>query len=86
MREIEVLKDSLLSIFSKDESIKPKDVIKILKDYPKRDNKLVPEDIPVTIVYEDDHCLVFKDINPVAKIHVLGITKIKCIDLNDFVL
>ena len=38
--------------------IKPKDVIKILKDFPKRDNKLVPQDIPVTIVYEDDHLVI----------------------------
>ena len=38
--------------------IKPKDVITILKDFPKRDNKLVPQDIPVTIVYEDDHLVI----------------------------
>ena len=38
--------------------IKPKDVIKILKDFPKRDNTLVAEDIPVTIVYEDDHLVI----------------------------
>ncbi len=38
--------------------IKPKDVIKILKDFPKRDNKLVPQDIPVSIVYEDDHLVI----------------------------
>ena len=38
--------------------IKPKDVIKILKDFPKRDNKLVPQDIPVTIVYEDEHLVI----------------------------
>ena len=38
--------------------IKPKDVIKILKDFPKRDNKLVPQDIPVTIVYEDEYLVI----------------------------
>jgi len=38
--------------------IKPKDVIKILKDFPKRDNKLVPQDIPVKIVYEDDYLVI----------------------------
>ena len=38
--------------------IKPKDVIKILKNFPKRDNKLVPQDIPVTIIYEDDHLVI----------------------------
>ena len=38
--------------------IRPKDVIKILKDFPKRDNKLVPQDIPVKIVYEDEHLVI----------------------------
>tara|TARA_B100001741_G_scaffold160890_1_gene133111 strand:- start:8205 stop:9272 length:1068 start_codon:yes stop_codon:yes gene_type:complete len=38
--------------------IKPKDFIKILKDFPKRDNTLVAQDIPVTIVYEDDHLVI----------------------------
>ena len=38
--------------------IKPKDVIKVLKDFPKRDNTLVAEDIPVTIIYEDDHLVI----------------------------
>ena len=38
--------------------IKPKDIIKILKNFPKRDNKLIPQDIPVTIVYEDDHLVI----------------------------
>ena len=32
MREIEVLKDNLLSIFSKDDSVKPKDVIVMAPD------------------------------------------------------
>ena len=48
--------------------IKPKDVIKILKDFPKRDNKLVAQDIPVTIVYEDDH-LVIVDKEPGMVVH-----------------
>ena len=39
--------------------IKPKDVIKILKDFPKRDNKLVAQDIQL-IVYEDDHLVMIK--------------------------
>ena len=38
--------------------IKPKDVIKIIKDFPKRDKKLVAQDIPVAIVYEDDHLVI----------------------------
>ena len=48
--------------------IKPKDVIKILKDFPKRDNKLVPQDIPVTIVYEDEH-LVLVNKEPGMVVH-----------------
>ena len=48
--------------------IKPKDVIKILKDFPKRDNTLVAQDIPVTIVYEDDH-LVIVDKEPGMVVH-----------------
>ena len=38
--------------------IKPKDVIRIVKDFPKRDNTLVAQDIPVAIVYEDDHLVI----------------------------
>ena len=48
--------------------IKPKDVIKILKDFPKRDNTLVAQNIPVTIVYEDDH-LVIVDKEPGMVVH-----------------
>ena len=38
--------------------IKPHDVIKILIDFPKRDNTLIAQDIPVTIVYEDDYFVI----------------------------
>lgn len=38
--------------------VKPDDEIVILLSYPKRDFELIPEDIPVNIVYEDDHLLV----------------------------
>ena len=37
--------------------------------------KIIDKEIPADIVYEDDHCLVFKDINPVAPIHLLSIPK-----------
>ena len=37
--------------------------------------KIIDKEIPADIVYEDDHCLVFKDINPVAPIHLLIIPK-----------
>ncbi len=38
--------------------------------------KIVKGEIPSTIVYEDDKVLAFKDINPVAPVHVLIIPKV----------
>ena len=37
----------------------------------KKEVSLHPSKIKLDIVYEDDDCLVFKDINPVAPIHLL---------------
>ncbi len=37
--------------------------------------KIISKDIPSTIVYEDDDILAFKDINPVAPVHILIIPK-----------
>jgi len=37
--------------------------------------KIIDREIPADIVYEDEDCLVFKDINPVAPIHLLIIPK-----------
>ena len=37
--------------------------------------KIIDREIPADIVYEDDNCLAFKDINPVAPIHILIIPK-----------
>lgn len=48
--------------------------------------KIIDREIPADIVYEDEHCLAFKDISPQAPIHVLVIPKkeIKSIaDLGD---
>lgn len=49
--------------------------------------KIIDRQIPATIVYEDDHCLAFRDINPQAPVHVLLIPKQKVIpthaDLTD---
>ena len=42
------------------------------------DNKelnIMPENIPLNIVYEDDKILAFRDINPVAPVHILVIPK-----------
>jgi len=48
--------------------------------------KIIKGEIPCEKVYEDDDVLFFNDINPMTKIHVLGIPKVPCIDLSDFVL
>ena len=37
--------------------------------------KILNKEIPATVVYEDDVCLAFNDINPKSKIHVLVISK-----------
>jgi histidine triad (HIT) family protein len=37
--------------------------------------KIIRREIPATIVYEDDLCLAFRDINPQAPTHVLLIPK-----------
>lgn len=38
--------------------VKPNDQISIVMDYPRRELKIIPEDIPLDIVYEDDSLLV----------------------------
>ena len=40
-------------------------------------DKIISREIPATIIYEDDKCLAFKDINPVAQFHILLIPKIR---------
>ena len=47
--------------------------------------KIIDGKIECIKIYEDDDVLFFKDINPVAKVHILGIPKVKCIDFSDFV-
>jgi histidine triad (HIT) family protein len=37
--------------------------------------KIIRKEIPAQIVYEDDYVLAFRDINPVAPVHVLVIPK-----------
>jgi histidine triad (HIT) family protein len=41
--------------------------------------KIIDRKIPANIVYEDDQCLAFRDINPQAPVHVLIIPKYKVI-------
>lgn len=38
-------------------------------------SKIISREIPAEIVYEDEHLLAFKDINPQAPVHVLFIPK-----------
>ena len=38
-------------------------------------SKIIKREIPADIVYEDDHCLAFRDINPQAPMHILIIPK-----------
>ena len=37
--------------------------------------KIISRQIPADIVYEDDHCIAIKDINPQAPVHLLLIPK-----------
>ena len=37
--------------------------------------KIINKEIPADIVYEDEHCLAFKDINAQAPVHILLIPK-----------
>ena len=45
--------------------------------------KIIDREIPADILYEDDKSLVFKDINPVAPIHVLIIPKKQIAKISD---
>ena len=38
-------------------------------------SKIINREIPADIVYEDDHCLAFKDISPQAPVHILIVPK-----------
>jgi len=37
--------------------------------------RIIDREIPAKIVYEDEHCLAFEDIHPVAPVHILVIPK-----------
>lgn len=37
--------------------------------------KIIAREIPADIIYEDDHCLCFRDISPQAPVHVLLVPK-----------
>jgi histidine triad (HIT) family protein len=38
-------------------------------------SKIIAREIAADIVYEDEHCLAFRDINPQAPVHVLLVPK-----------
>lgn len=38
-------------------------------------DKIIRREIPADIVYEDEHCLAFRDVNPQAPVHILLIPK-----------
>ena len=48
--------------------------------------KILRKEIPCEVVYGDDQVLFFYDINPQAKVHILGIPKKKVVDFRDFIL
>lgn len=37
--------------------------------------KIIDKEIPADVVYEDDQCLAFRDVNPAAPTHILVIPK-----------
>jgi histidine triad (HIT) family protein len=45
--------------------------------------RIIDREIPADIVFEDDECLVFRDINPQAPVHVLIIPKREIVSLAD---
>ncbi len=47
--------------------------------------KIIAREIPADIVYEDDLCLAFRDINPQAPVHVLLVPKRPIVNLADAV-
>ncbi len=48
--------------------------------------KILRGEISCDVVYEDKKVLFFNDVNPQAKIHILGIPKMEVLDFGNFVL
>jgi histidine triad (HIT) family protein len=44
--------------------------------------KIIDGDLPADIIYEDEQCLAFRDINPIAPTHILIIPKTSITQLN----
>lgn len=47
--------------------------------------KIINKNLPAEVVYEDEQVLAFKDIAPVAPVHIIVITKNEYIDYTDFI-
>lgn len=45
--------------------------------------KIINREIPANIVYEDDECLAFHDVNPQAPTHILVVPKTPIVSLTD---
>jgi histidine triad (HIT) family protein len=46
-------------------------------------HKIIKKDIPADIVFEDDHCMAIRDINPASPCHILVIPKKSIAKLSD---
>ena len=46
-------------------------------------NKIINKEIPADIVYETDNVIAFKDVNPVAPVHILIIPKKNISTINE---
>lgn len=46
-------------------------------------DQILAGELPCEKVYEDEQCLAFHDINPIAPVHILVIPKTKLVNLND---
>jgi histidine triad (HIT) family protein len=44
-------------------------------------SKIIRKEIPADIVYEDEHCIAFRDINPQAPTHVLVIPRRRIVNI-----
>ena len=47
--------------------------------------KIINKEILCDLVFEDKKVIFFTDINPIAKIHILGVPKSEVVNLSDFV-
>ena len=49
-------------------------------------SKIIRNEVSCSKIFEDDKVLFFNDINPKAKIHILGMPKAEVISLSDFII